>query len=597
MYPMRSMNPQEGQAPRSGVPRSAHVLLLLAGLIAVALYAADALIQALLHHHGSLIDQLIRPDSSILLIRLVIAGLILALGTLAYVFLRRERFSADQAHVAESFLSSVVDNIPDMVFIKDARELRFVRVNPAGERLLGLSERELLGKSDYDFFPKAQADFFTEKDRDVLESGTVLDIPEEQIDTRHIGRRILHTKKVPILGKDGRPAFMLGVSEDITERRQAELAAQVEKARAEHYLEISRSMIVGLDREGRINLINPRGCEILGCTEAEILGRSWFDTVLPEKSRKRELEVVQDLLDGHAEPEGVHESEVLTKDGQVRHMSWNVALQRGPQGDVVGTLCSGQDVTDRVTAELDGQRHHQELAHVMRLSTMGEMASGMAHELNQPLTAVMTYCATALAMLEQPTPPPERITGILTKAMEQASRAGELIRRLRDFVSKGSNTRELIDLDRLIPEVMGFLEWELRDSRVEWDLRLNGGDRPVFADRVQIEQVLINLVRNSLDSISAGEVSGGRVNVETCVTEPAMLRTTVWDNGPGIDPSILKRLFQPFQTTKEKGMGIGLSISRSIIEAHGGRLWGENQPAGGSVFGFDLPLAAEDQDG
>jgi PAS domain S-box-containing protein len=591
---MRWITPQTRPEAESGVPRSARILLLLAALIAVALYGADALIEALLHHRGRLVDQLIRPDSSVLIMRLGLAALFLALGALAYVLLLRERSSAEQARMAQSFLSSVIDNIPDMVFIKDAQELRFVRVNPAGERLVGLSEQDLLGKSDYDFFPKVQADFFTEKDRAVLESGCVLDIPEEEIDTRRMGRRILHTKKVPILDREGRPAFLLGLSEDVTERRQAELAVQIEKSRAEHYLEISRAIIVGLDRDGRIVLINPRGCEILGWTEDELLGRNWFDTVLTEPSRTRERELVRELLDGHSGPEGIFESEVLTKDGQVRRMAWNVGLQRDPRGEVVGTLCSGQDVTDRVRAELDAQRHQQELAHVMRLSTMGEMASGMAHELNQPLTAVATYCATALTMLERPTPPTERITSILVKTMEQAQRAGDIIRRLRELVSKGNDTKELIDLDRLIPEVISFLEWELRDSRVELDLRLHGGGQLVRADRVQLEQVLINLIRNSMESINAGKAPGGRIRAETELTKGGRIRTTVSDNGPGIDPSILKRLFEPFHTNKEKGMGIGLSISRSIIEAHGGSLWGENTPAGGAAFGFEIPVAEGD---
>jgi len=470
-------------------------------------------------------------------------------------------------------------------------------VNPAAERLVGLSADQLIGKSDHDFFPKAQADFFTSKDRDVLESGRVLDIPEEEIDTRHMGRRLLHTKKVPIFDAEGRPAFLLGLSEDITARRQAELMAQVEKARAEHYLEISRSMIIGLDREGRVNLINPRACEILGWAESEILGRNWFDTVLSQKSRRHEVALVQDLMDGHAELEGVCEGEVLTKEGQVRQITWNVGVQRGSNGEVVGTLYSGQDVTDRVMAELEAQRHHQELAHVMRLSTMGEMASGMAHELNQPLTAVMAYCAAAMAMVEQWPESPEPIRGILEKATEQARRAGDIIRRLRGMVKKGENRHESIKLDRLIPEAIAFLEWELRYKAVDLELRLNAGDHPVYADPVQIEQVLINMIRNGLDSIRAGRVAGGRIVVQTEVTERATLRVSVRDNGPGIDPYVLARLFEPFLTTKQKGLGIGLSISRSIIEAHGGTLWGKNQPAGGSVFGFELPLAAEDQRG
>jgi two-component system sensor kinase FixL len=287
----------------------------------------------------------------------------------------------------------------------------------------------------------------------------------------------------------------------------------------------------------------------------------------------------------------------VTRAGQVRQIAWNLALQRGPKGEVVGTLGSGQDVTDRVMAELEAQRHHQELAHVMRLSTMGEMASGMAHELNQPLTAVVTYCAAAMVLLDRQPQSQEPIRRTLEKATEQARRAGDIIRRLRGLVKKGDSKQGLIRVDGMITEAIAFLEWDLRQSAVDLELRLNGGDRPVRADPVQIEQVLINLIRNGLDSIRAGAVAGGRIEVETEVTDRATLRLTVRDNGPGIDPYVLARLFEPFLTTKRKGLGIGLSISRSIIEAHGGSLWGENEPEGGSVFGFELPLAAEEQRG
>jgi two-component system sensor kinase FixL len=231
----------------------------------------------------------------------------------------------------------------------------------------------------------------------------------------------------------------------------------------------------------------------------------------------------------------------------------------------------------------------------MRLSTMGEMASGMAHELNQPLTAVMTYCAAAMVLLDRQPVSQEAVRGTLEKATEQARRAGDIIRRLRGLVKKGDSRQQLIRIDGLITEAIAFLEWELRQSAIDLELRLNDGDRPVRADPVQIEQVLINLIRNGLDSIRAGQVAGGRIEVETEVTERATLRLRVRDNGPGIDPYVLARLFEPFLTTKQKGLGIGLSISRSIIEAHGGSLWGENEPEGGSVFGFELPLAAEEE--
>ncbi len=559
-------------------------------LTGVAFYAVEAAVQAFYYGRGSLWDQLLHPDSGALILRLCVLVLVLSLGVYAYRLLKREGYRAQQARTTERFLSSIIENIPNMVFIKDAVGLRFVRVNRAGERLLGYAERDLIGKSDYDFFPRAQADFFTRKDRDVLESGAQLDIPEEEIDTRSMGKRVLHTKKVPVGGDDGQPAYLLGIAEDITERREAERRVQSERARAEHYLLISRALIVGLDLEGRITLINPRGCEILGYAESELLGRSWFNTVVPEDKRSSEIETFHEVAGSSGEPLSPHESEILTKDGEVRYIAWNVSAEKGHRGEVTGILCSGQDVTDRVQAQIDAQRHHRELAHAMRLGTMGEMASGMAHEINQPLTAVTAYLGTAIAFLEKDPPAPEKAVDAIQRGVDQVHRAGSIIQGLRELVRKGASTREPVELDPIIRSVAGFVDWELRNNGVRLDLELHAEGRPVQADRVQIEQVLINLILNAIESVTAVGVSPRRVVVRSAPMDDTVA-VTVEDNGPGIDGSVRRRLFEPFQTTKEQGLGVGLSISSSIIEAHEGRMWGENGADGGAIFGFELPVA------
>jgi PAS domain S-box-containing protein len=566
--------------------------LIWLGVVAgLGFYVADAFIDVFILGEGNLVDQLLHPSwielwmrASVLLICVVFAGY-------ANVIFRRERVNARRAQTAEQFLNCVVDNIPDMVFIKDAKELRFVRVNTAAEKLVGHTQAELLGRTDHDFFPRPQADFFTQKDREVLASGAPLDVAEEEIDTAHLGQRVLHTKKVPILDETGRPAFLLGISEDITERKQAETDVITEKTRAERYLQISRAMIVGLDRSGRVELINHRGCELLGYSEAEILGRNWFQTVLPETQRAEVYQVFQQIVAGEFEPMRYYENEVLTKSGELRYIAWNNTVQEDSSGAIVGTLSSGQDITERRRAEIAAKRHQQELAHVMRLSTMGEMASGLAHELNQPLTAVTTYCETALAILEsQVASPPEEVGAILERAAEQARRAGKIIRHLRDFVRKGETPKGPVELDAVIRDALNLLEWELRNGEVVFQLRLGGRGHKIWADRVQIEQVVLNLVRNSLEAIHGAAIPDGRIMVETRPMQDERLEVTVTDNGTGIDAAMVNKLFDPFQTTKATGIGIGLSISRSIIAAHGGKLWAKQAPQTGAVFGFELPI-------
>ncbi|HYQ71735.1 MAG TPA: PAS domain-containing protein, partial [Gammaproteobacteria bacterium] len=206
-------------------------LLWLGILLCVLFYLVDVLLDVYVFRQGELLDQLLRPSGHELWMRLAIVGLCMSFALYSYCHLRREIKSAERALTAERFLSSVVENIPDMIFIKDARDLRFVRVNHATEQILGLSREELLGRSDYDLFPGMQADFFTGKDREVLETGKAVAIPEEEVESRHLGTRVLRTTKVPIFDDAGQSAYLLGIAEDITETWKAEQALQKTETR------------------------------------------------------------------------------------------------------------------------------------------------------------------------------------------------------------------------------------------------------------------------------------------------------------------------------------------------------------------------------
>jgi C4-dicarboxylate-specific signal transduction histidine kinase len=229
-----------------------------------------------------------------------------------------------------------------------------------------------------------------------------------------------------------------------------------------------------------------------------------------------------------------------------------------------------------------------------RLNVMGEMATGIAHELNQPLTAIANYAATACKMIDSENKQPEKIVSVLDSVQVQAKRASEIIHRLRKFVKKQSLQKSSVALNHLVTDVVGFMEIETKNYNVNVELDLQEGLPIVFVDAIHIEQVLLNLIRNSLEAMMPVDENSRVLTVCTRLDHDGTPLVEIADSGPGIDSNTLKRIFEPFVTTKgTKGLGMGLSISRSIIEAHGGRIWAKSEPGKGSRFYVTVPIRAD----
>ena len=229
-----------------------------------------------------------------------------------------------------------------------------------------------------------------------------------------------------------------------------------------------------------------------------------------------------------------------------------------------------------------------EFVHVARLSAMGEMAATLAHELNQPLAAMMNYAQATRRLLQSASmPDTERPRELMTKAIEQANRAGEIIRRLRSFVAHGESERSLDDISDVVNEACALALVGARAEGVETTLALGNRLPPVLIDRVQIQQVVVNLIRNSIDATEAQDDRS--ITIRTARAADDMVEVSVADNGPGLDKAVAERLFQPFNSSKPDGMGIGLSICRTIVEQHGGRIRATPNEGRGVIFSFTLP--------
>jgi two-component system, LuxR family, sensor kinase FixL len=285
----------------------------------------------------------------------------------------------------------------------------------------------------------------------------------------------------------------------------------------------------------------------------------------------------------------------MRKDGSTFPMELAVGEMRsGTQRFFTGFI---RDLTERQKTEARLQELQSELVHISRLTAMGEMASTLAHELNQPLSAISNYLKGSRRMLEDASD--ERSTtlrGALDKAADQAMRAGQIIRRLRDFVSRGETERRVESIGKLVEEASALALVGVKDRGIRVRFEFDPAVDLVLADRVQIQQVLLNLIRNAMDAM---EESAKRDLVISVQSEgPTHARISVFDTGSGISPEIAGQLFTPFLTTKRQGMGVGLSISRTIVEAHGGRIWVEPNPGGGTQFHFTLMVVnEEDVDG
>jgi two-component system sensor kinase FixL len=278
------------------------------------------------------------------------------------------------------------------------------------------------------------------------------------------------------------------------------------------------------------------------------------------------------------------------RDGTIFPMHLSIGeMQSGGEPYFTGFV---RDLTEHQRTQARLQELQSELVHVSRLTAMGEMASALAHEINQPLAAISNYMKGSRRLLAGSRDPnTQKIENALDRASEQALRAGQIIRRLRDFVARGESEKRVETLSKLIEEASALGLAGAREQNVQLRFSLDPDADLVLADRVQIQQVLVNLFRNALEAMAQSQ-RRELVVTSTRIADD-MIEVEVSDTGSGFQDGVIPNLFQTFFTTKETGMGVGLSISRSIIEAHGGRMWAESNASGGATFRFTLPAADE----
>ena len=460
--------------------------------------------------------------------------------------------------------------------------------NAACERLFGYHADEAIGQNVKMLMPSPyheEHDGYLSRYRKTGEK-RIIGIGREVVGRRKDGTTFPMYLSVGEGTHEGQKIHV-GIIHDLTERKKSDAALIEREARLSSILDTGPDAIVTIDESGIIESFSSAAVRLFGYSEDEIVGRN-VSALMPSPYREEhDGYLARYLRTGEKRIIGIGRIVVgQRRDGSTFPLELAVGeVWVGKRRLFTGFI---RDITERQGTEQRLQDLQSELLHVSRLSAMGQMASALAHELNQPLTAIMNYVKAAtrtMSALEGPQV--EKAREWMEKATQQTARAGQIIRHLRDFIEKRESSRTYESLNKVVEEAIALGLVGAADTNVKVHLELDPNVHATLIDKIQIQQVLINLIRNAIEAMQTSPK--GDLTIRTVADKDAV-EVGVSDTGPGLSEDVAARLFQPFVTTKEKGMGIGLTICQSIIEAHNGRIWATPNQDGGVEFRFRLPV-------
>ena len=496
----------------------------------------------------------------------------------------------------EAHKAAILDSSLDCIVAMD-HEGCITEFNPAAERTFGYSRESVIGKHLAEVIVPPS---LREKHR----AGFARHLATGE--SRVLGRRIEMTalcadgREIPVeiaitrILQDGPPSFT-GYLRDITERKRNEdalLETHAKLARSEErWRSVFENSAIGValtDLNGRYIAANPLFQRMLGYTEEE-LGQLSFLDITVEEDRELNRALIKELLEGKR-PQFQIEKQYRRKNGSTVWVRNSVSIVAGTDRVPQFLMALSEDVTERRLAEEALNETRSELAHMARVTTLSTLTASIAHEVNQPLSGIVTNASTCLRMLDANPPNVEGARETARRTIRDGNRASEVITRLRALFSKKNAAFEVFDLNEAAKEVVALSVSELQGNRVILHSDLAADLPSVLGDRVQIQQVILNLIRNGSDATRIVDDRPRELLVKTECDEGGV-RLSVKDSGVGIDSEIEKKLFEAFYTTKSDGMGIGLSVSRSIVERHQGRLWAIRNEGPGATFLFSIPCS------
>jgi PAS domain S-box-containing protein len=494
------------------------------------------------------------------------------------------KLAQEELQKQTSRLDQLFEQAPEAVAVLSTDD-RIVRVNKEFTRMFGYEPGEVLQRPINDLIvPEAEIESSRAYTRLLKQGGRV---EVETVRRRKDGTQIdVSLLAISVRTPSSEQVVNYAIYRDITERKRADERLRESEARFQAMADTAPVLIWMTGTDGLCNYFNKPWLEFTGGTMEQEVGTGWIEGVHPDD--------VQGCFDGflpafHARKPFRMEYRLRRADGEYRWLMESGIPRYTGAGEFAGYIGSNIDITDLKRAAAERQRLHEleaDLAHINRVSMMGELAASLAHEIKQPIAAALTDAKACLRWLRRDTPDVAEGCEAASRMINDATRAAEVIDRVRSLYRRDTSDRELLDINEIIREMSVLLHDKANRTSISIRTELDSGLPLITADRVQLRQVLMNLVLNAIEAMKE---ANGELTITSKRTEEGQLLVSVSDSGIGLPVGEVDRIFEAFFTTKEQGTGIGLSISRRIIESHGGSLWACANMDRGATFQFTLP--------
>lgn len=497
-----------------------------------------------------------------------------------------------EQEMSREYLASVLAGMKAGLFAID-RDARIISFSPRAERLTGFKKEEVLTGRCYEILQTDRCQECHVKRNHRIPAAT---LNYETMATIKSGAKLpLDVSISPLRSFDGATIGAVGIFRDMSEQRRLWEHLRQERDRAQRYLSIARVTIVALDEQGKVRLINKRGCEVLGYDEGEIIGKDWFGLCVPERIREEARGVFRQLMAGASEVGNCEEMPTLGNDGTERLIAWHHTTLTDDRGRISGVLSSGEDITDR-------ERAHAELIRSEKLAAIGQLAAGVAHEVNNPLAGLLVYFKVLLKKYQEGSLQTQETEEQLLNMERETARSSRIIKDLLDFSRQTEPTLRAINVNDVIGAALSIIGHQMRLGKVDLETKLAPELPRVVADFDQIQQALMNLILNGVHAMP----DGGKLRIATSLGKRVKLgestrdavRVDISDSGEGIPEEDLDKVFTPFFSTKPKGEGVGLGLCavQGIVERHKGTIEVSSKPNVGTTFTIWLGAMDEETD-